>query len=486
MDTSPLRKLRLPLLLALLLGVAYGVTYVLSGTPEAAGADAPRLRWLLAAFLAAVGVFTVQVVRFLVLDVAFLRAQGHRAPALVHVVVAMALYFVLGLLIAGGVFHQSLTGAIATSAVASVVIGLALQETLGNFFSGIALQIEPPFRLGDVVRMGEHEGRVEAFNWRATTIRTVDDTRIAIPNAIAAREPVEVFARDHLNRRIVSIAAPYEVPPQRVIRLLRDVAAGVPGVSERRPPQVRVGAFDDSSVGYEVLYWVEDYLGVAGVDARIRERAWYALARNGIAIPYPHQVQVHYTDPAALAGDGAAADGAGGGPMAERERRLAEVALFAPLTAEERRRLAERARTLLFGPGELVLSAGSEGGSMFVVLRGRIEIRVPKPDGPRVRVAEMGPGEVFGEMSLLTGEPRSADAWALEEAELMEVRKAEMGELLAQNEALAEALSMQVSTRLGERTEALAQAAPEAPRPTSQASLLQRIRQFFDLAGTTR
>jgi CRP-like cAMP-binding protein len=96
-------------------------------------------------------------------------------------------------------------------------------------------------------------------------------------------------------------------------------------------------------------------------------------------------------------------------------------------------------------------------------------------------VAEIGPGEVFGEMSLLTGEPRSADAWALEEVELMEVRKAEMGEVLEGNAALAEALARQASTRLDERMEALARADEETPRPVSQASLLQRIRHFFDL-----
>src|SRR5690606_5070682 len=124
------------------LGAAYVTAYVFEGSPPGLGLEVGLLRWLFAAFLAALGVVGVQVVRFFVLDVVFLRAQGHRAPALVHVVVAMALYFVLGLFIAGGVFHQTLTGAIATSAVASVVLGLALQETLGNFFAGIALQVE--------------------------------------------------------------------------------------------------------------------------------------------------------------------------------------------------------------------------------------------------------------------------------------------------------------------------------------------------------
>ena len=112
MSTAPLRKLRLSLVLTLMLGMAFGVAYALAGSPSTL--DTLWLRWLFAAFLAALGVSSVHIIRFFVLDVVFLRAQGHRAPALVHAVVSIGLYFVLGLLIAGGVFHQSLSAAIAT------------------------------------------------------------------------------------------------------------------------------------------------------------------------------------------------------------------------------------------------------------------------------------------------------------------------------------------------------------------------------------
>jgi CRP-like cAMP-binding protein len=110
-----------------------------------------------------------------------------------------------------------------------------------------------------------------------------------------------------------------------------------------------------------------------------------------------------------------------------------------------------------------------------------VEVRVPHPEGGTVRVAEIGPGEVIGEMSLLTGEARSADVCALDEVEVLEVGKAAMGEVLAGNDALAEALSRHISARLDERTEAFARATAPAARAEAQASLLQRIRQFFDL-----
>ncbi len=471
----PLRALRLPFLFVVLTGVGYAAVYALA-PPEVGPVETPALRWMLAVVLAAVGVLAVRLVRFFVLDVVFLRTQGHRAPALVHIIVALVLYFVLGLAIAGGVFGQSLTGAIATSAVASVVLGLALQETLGNFFAGVALQIGSPFRTGDVIRLGEHEGRVASFNWRATTVVTPDDARIVLPNALVAGEPIEVFARARPARRRLAVPAPYEVAPQRIVGVIQRAIVGVPGVAERPTPQVRVAAFGDSSLDYEVLYWAEDYLRVAHTDALVRERVWYAFSRNDISIPFPHEVEVPYEPPSASTQD----------PVEERARWLGEASLLELLTAEERHRLAERSRTLLFSPGETLLRAGDPGGSMFVLYRGRVEIRVPAPSGGLVRVAEIAPGEVIGEMSLLTGEDRSADAVALSEVGVVEVRRAEMKSLLDANAALAEALAREESERLAQRADAFARAEARSRGTTTPASILQRIRRFFDLDGASR
>ena len=453
-------------MLAVLLGAVYLTARALV-PPESVA-----LRWALAAALAAAGVAVVAAVRLLVLDVVFYRRQGHRAPALVHGVVALAMYVALGLVIAGAVFDQSLTGAIATSAIASVVLGLALQETLGNFFAGIALQVEQPFRLGDVVRADGHEGRVESINWRSATVRTVDDSRVVIPNALLARDAVEVFPRDQPNRQCLRVPVPYDAPPQQVEAVLQAVVRGLPGVEERPPPRVRLVAFDDSSVAYAVVYWTTDYLRVAALDAALRERVWYAFARNGISIPFPHEVQMPYRPAPVPADDD---------PVAERARWLGEVPLLAPLTPDERQWLAGRTRTLLYGPGETVLRAGDPGGSMFLVLRGRVEVRVPNADGPRLAVAEILAGDVMGEMSLLTGEPRSADVRALGEVELIEVRKPEIKELLAANDALASALADEVGQRMAQRADALALASARGDAVGTPASLLYRIRAFFDL-----
>jgi len=459
-----MRRLAVPFVFAGLLGVAYALEVSIAGLGPAATA------WMLAAFLVALGVAVVQLIRFVFLDIVFRRAQGHDAPALLHWIVSLVLYFIVGLVVASVAFDYSITGAVATSAVASVVVGLALQETLGNFFAGVSLQIEQPFRPGDVVKIGDVYGRVEAFTWRSTSVRTMDDTRVVIPNGNVAREPIEVLARDRLNGRRVVITAPYEAAPQRVARHLREAVDSVPGVSDRRDAVVRISAFGDWSVSYEILYWVEDAMRHEGIDAQIRERAWYVFARHGLSMPYPHQVEVPYEPPSHTE------------PIPDvRELRLADVPLLEPLTPAERRLLAERSRTMVFAPGERLLSVGGAGGTMFVVLEGRVEVTVPQPAGDPVYIAEVGPGDVIGEMSLLTGESRSADVRAIDEVEVLEVGKAAMREVMASNKALAGMLSEQVARRAGERSEALASAAARPERPESPASLLQRMRRFFEL-----
>jgi small-conductance mechanosensitive channel len=347
MPSGRLRGLSIPFVLAGLLGAAYAVQVSVAGSEERGA------MWLLAAFLTALGVLLVQSVRYVLLDVLFQRTQGHAAPALLHGILSMLLYFVVGLVVASVAFGYSVTGAIATSAVASVVIGLALQETLGNFFAGVSLQVERPFRPGDIVRIAGIEGRVDGFSWRSTTVRTVDDTRVVIPNGNVAREPIEVLARDELNRRRVSVGVPYEAAPQRVVRLLHEAVESVPGVSDRKQAQARIASFGDSAIAYEVLYWVEDALRTEAIDAQVRERVWYVFARNGITFPYPHQVEVPYERPVQT------------DPIPDvRELRLAEVPLLEPLTPGDSRLLAEWSRTLVFGPGERVLAAGGAVGSM--------------------------------------------------------------------------------------------------------------------------
>jgi len=129
----------------------------------------------------------------------------------------------------------------------------------------------------------------------------------------------------------------------------------------------------------------------------------------------------------------------------------------------------------------LILRRGDPGDSMFVIYRGNVQVRLPSPEGNTQQVAELKPGSFFGEMALLTGEPRNADILAASEVETLEIRKGVLQQLLDNNVALAEALSRTIAERQV-RLDEYARAMPEEERRVKAQTILRRIQRFFSLS----
>jgi CRP-like cAMP-binding protein len=263
--------------------------------------------------------------------------------------------------------------------------------------------------------------------------------------------------------------APYAAPPQKVIPLVREAVRTTPNVSPERMPVVRIAGFGNSNIDYEILYWVIDYMWAPDLDSKIRERIWYLYRRNNIEIPFPH-VQLLY-NPSEVA------------ETTEDilcEEVINKVGLFDPLTPQEKMELAKGVVRYLYGPGEMIIRRGDPGSSMFIISRGKAEVQVPSNNGDRQAVATLNPGDFFGEMALFTGESRTADVCAVEEVELLEIRKSSIEKLLNQNEELAEGFSQKIAERQAGLDEH-ASRGPERKAETEQETILKRIKRFFSL-----
>ncbi len=222
-----MKKLIIPLALSAVLALIYGV----AALPEPDLFSDEANKWFLTASLLSLGIFLVRAIGFVLFDLVFQKRKGREAPALLRGVVSIIGYLILLMLAYWIVLKENLGNILATSAVVSVIIGLALQDTLGNFFAGISLHIEQPYHIKDAIRVESMIGRVEAVTWRATTIRTNDNTTIIIPNSKVAREPLEVFPFGNLNRRVLRFPAPYRIPPETVIALVRETVRTMPNVA---------------------------------------------------------------------------------------------------------------------------------------------------------------------------------------------------------------------------------------------------------------
>lgn len=464
-----MKRITLPLTISLLLLLVYAAIDRLRP-----GLIRPNVaKYLLTAMLVVLSIALVRAIGVVLFDVIFKRRSGRDAPELLRVLLSVVLYLVFFLLIYRFVLKGEEGGGlgfVAGSTVFSVIIGLALQDTLGNFFAGLSIHIEQPFHVLDAIRIQDMLGRVEALTWRTTTIRTNDNTTIIFPNSKVAREPLEVYRFNNLNRRVLRVPAPYSVAPQKVIPLIRETVANLPNVASEKTPIVRIGDFGDSSIVYEILYWVKDYLWIHDIDALIRQHMWYIYRRNDIEIPFPiRHVLLEQLEPAMHR------------QKADYDKAIHSVEIFEPLSAHEKEAVAQSAIKAVYAPGELILRRGDAGDSMFVIYRGRVEVRLPTGDGQAQQVAELEHGDFFGEMALLTGEPRNADVIALVEVETLEITKAILQKLLDNNAALAEGLSHKIAerqTRLDEYSRAL----PEEVRRDNRYAILRRIQRFFGLS----
>src|SRR5260221_5083057 len=298
---------------------------------------------------------------------------------------------VIGLILLASTFlSQQL---VTTSAVSAVVIGFALQDTLGNAFAGLAIQSEKPFHVGHWIRVGDFEGRVAEVTWRATKLRTKAGNFVVVPNNIVAKEAITNYSEPAAPTRIeIEVGASYLTAPNAVKAAIGEALANSPRALRTPAPDIVLGAFDSSAIVYRVRFWIEDYERDEAARDQVRTAIYYAFARHEIEIPWPIQVQYERElkdlDPDAR--------------VDERDRLLAGVDLFAALGEDQRREIAAATTSRMYGDGEAIVRQGDAGHSMFIIGSGRAAV-VLEPEGREVATIERG--GYLGEMSLLTGEP---------------------------------------------------------------------------------
>ena len=419
--------------------------------------------WALLAYL------VVRAFRVLLFGLVFRLRRGYEAPTLVKNIFSIIAFTLLFLVIFSIVFPKINLGALfTTSAIFGVILGLALQDTLGNFFAGISLHADRPFQVGDVIAVGlqKHTGVVESISWRAIKIRTFQNHVVLISNSSAAKEAIEVCPRDNLNARLVYFSTLYSDSPAKAIHIVREAVREAENVSEKITPIVRIRNLGESGVEYEVKYWLNDYARYNDTDALVRQRIWYAFRRAGLTFNFPTRtVEIDRKSKHPVVDHSALVE------------RLSAVDIFAPLSVEETATLAQASVRHVFAPSETVIRAGDAGSSMFVLHNGRVQVQVTE-NGQARAIAVLNEGDFFGEMALFTGEPRTANVVALEETEVLEIGHDAMKKLFDTNPDLVESLSHIIA----ERRQALADGAGgQSSQADESEGILASIKRFFRL-----
>jgi small-conductance mechanosensitive channel/CRP-like cAMP-binding protein len=454
-------KLRLSLLLVaayILVNIIVPLNAGLAATPDLPVALDLQLRSLeqLALAAALINLFVVSLINPL---------RADRVPDAFPAILQDAIVIGTLVLVATFVFEDKL---LTTSAVGAVVVGFALQDTLGNAFAGLAIQSEKPFRVGHWIKVGDFEGRVTEVTWRATKLRTKTGNFIVLPNNQVSQQAITNFSEPAVPTRLeLDVGASYMTTPVAVKAALMEALAQVPRVLKAPAADALVWAFDESAVTYRVRFWIDDFEWDDEARDAVRTAIYYAFGRHGVEIPYHIEVgyarEWHEPDPATK--------------QKEREDILARVELFQRLTDEQRAEIAAATEIRTFGNDEAIVRQNAPGQSMFIVCAGTVAV-VLEP-GHR-EVARIAKGGYFGEMSLLSGEPRSATVVARGDASVLELDAELFRKLGAADPQAIENIGLAAVARRVEldqvRDSAASTATVEAP-----ATFLSRMRKFLHL-----
>ncbi|MGF1567407.1 MAG: cyclic nucleotide-binding domain-containing protein [Nodosilinea sp.] len=328
------------------------------------------------------------------------------------------------------VWNADLAGLVTALGVSSIVIGLALQDTLGSVMSGIALLFERPFSVGDWLHVGGVVGQVIDINWRAIRLQTLEREMVVIPHKVISGETIRNFNQPfRLHAERISIGFSYNDPPNLARQVLKSTALETHGILHDPEPKIFTISYDDFAVTYEVKFFISDYGELEDIRDRFMTRVWYAAQRNNLTIPFPIRTVYHFNGPATQAKNTSKKfiDG------------LNSLPTFVPLDKEqENLQISSEGITLQhFASGETVVRQGYSGEALYIIVSGQAVLTTTNEYGCEVEVLPLKAGEFFGEMALFSGEPSIVSVTAVEDLEVMMIAATVVNQMIDRQPSFA-------------------------------------------------
>ena len=376
----------------------------------------------------------------------------------------------------------NLAGIVTTSAVLSAALAFSAQETLGNLWAGISLQLENTVRLGDWVKIGSETGQVVGIRWRSMAIATNYNETIVIPNSQLMKDRVIVIARRGDTkvhwRRTVAFQVDYDYTPARVCATVTDALsrAEIANVSRDPMPLCLCESYKDSGAEYTVHYYIIDPRIEFITRSEILVHVYAALVRASMPIPYPRQVVELIRDES---GRHQRED------FARKRAALDYAELFASLTPQEKDSLALELRTAPFVTDDVVFREGENADSLYLLAQGQVHVVRDSADGTtRNRFATLDAPAYFGEMGLLLGAPRGATVIAQGDVMTFQIDRRGFDSIIKARPQIAMAMSDVLAKRQAANLAMLQTLdAEQRARHASGAAgeLVRKIRDFFGL-----
>ncbi len=412
---------------------------------------------------------------------------GAPIPRLIKDVLTIILYIIALTGIVGIVFNKSVTGFWATSGAVGLILGFALRNMILDVFTGIAINIDRPYKLGDwIMTHGSNPqqnitGQVVEINWRTTRLYTEDDSIVILPNSILGIMVVtNLWGGGPESRFETTFCLDFSIPTERACRILLAGAKAVVGqrkICEDPEPRVIASGTNSLGVEYKVRYWMSPWGdGITEGAGRnlITKSILEHLTQAGITPAYPKQDLFYAKMPARHLDSKT---------LEDRTELLGRTELFKHLDVNDLKTLADNMKQRNFNKGEKLITQSDAGDSMFILSEGLLYAFISTNNHEmELKVGQIIPGEFFGEMSLLTGEPRSATIIAMTDVVAHEVTKDNINSLLTKRPEIAVTISKVVAERRVRNSQKMATATPEERNEETESlakQIMNKMKSFF-------
>ena len=408
-----------------------------------------------------------------------------KVPGLLIHFFSLLVYLFTILIIINQIFGQSLTAIWATSGVLALVLGFALRNMILDLFTGLAVNIERPYQIGDWVEINTNNakpdiaGQVIDINWRATRLRTEEEKTVIIPNSLMNEFVVYNYSSSDSKIRFETvIPIDYSVPIEQAKTILFSGARKVlteKGFFTEPEPNIIVSEMNEFGIIYLVRYWINPWRGIYPTNARsvVNNSILDYMYLSGLRPSFPKE-EIYYSRQQPRTVDFESND--------FKQNIIKNVSLFNSLTDDERSELAAQIVQKSYSEGDTLIKMDQDGDSMFVLSEGLLDIRIGPDGSSSKKVGDIYPGNFFGEMSLLTGEKRSATIMAVKDSIVFEIKKEHVKEIFRKNPDILKDITRLVAERRAHNINALETADQSKDSENSSnfaQNLLNRCRQFF-------
>ena len=406
----------------------------------------------------------------LVVSESALVAERYRVPALLLDVIRVILVLCGAAIVVSRIWGADLSSLVAALGVGSIVIGLALQDTLSSLFAGIAMVSSRQFGIGDWIGFGSDEGQVVAMDWRSVTLRAGNGSLLFIPNSIIAKQQVKVMAPgDASVTTTVEIRTPYDTPPDRISRLITDAARQTPGFHLTPPPAARVSALANDGIVYTIGVRVLDYAQAGAVRGEFLANLWYLAQRRGVV--FAGQTAAPTVMLAPLA-------------PAEADEHKALIAKFAAvgglsLPDDQLAALVANGRLERYRSGETIMDPGSPDDRIFILIEGRAQAVFRDDSGVEVPLHEFERGDLLMARSLFRSARTQFGLKSTADSQVIAIPAADFRAARAANASLARDVEQLALAREEMVAQALRKAFPDRPDELDLSDRARIMREMF-------